>query len=208
MGSGTGVASGFGKLNRFGFDQPVMAISGDSTFFHAVMPALVNAVHNQADIILVVVDNSGTAMTGFQPHPGTVSDAGGGALPALDIARICQAMDIDVAIADPFEMASTEKVLLELLDNQGGVRVLILRQACALSPEKKGKRLFDMTVDEASCLAEDCGCNRLCTRIFGCPGLIWDPEAKRTRIDEVICVGCGVCASICPTGAISKKEVA
>ncbi|MBT3254833.1 MAG: indolepyruvate ferredoxin oxidoreductase subunit alpha [Deltaproteobacteria bacterium] len=208
MGSGTGLASGFGKLNRFGFDQPVMAVSGDSTFFHAVMPALVNAVHNQADIILVVVDNSGTAMTGFQPHPGTVSDAGGGALPALDIARICQAMDIDVAIADPFEMASTEKVLLELLDNQGGVRVLILRQACALSPEKKGKRLFDMTVDEASCLAEDCGCNRLCTRIFGCPGLIWDPEAKRTRIDEVICVGCGVCASICPTGAISKKEVA
>ena len=208
MGSGTGLASGFGKFNRFEFDQPVMAISGDSTFFHAVMPALVNAVHNQADIILVVVDNSGTAMTGFQPHPGTVSDAGGGALPALDIARICQAMDIDVAIADPFEMESTEKTLLELLDNGGGVRVLILRQACALSPEKKGKRLFDMAVDEAACLAEDCGCNRLCTRIFGCPGLIWDPETKKTRIDEVICVGCGVCASICPTGAISKKEVA
>ena len=85
---------------------------------------------------------------------------------------------------------------------------MILRQACALSPEKKGKRLFDMAVDEAACLAEDCGCNRLCTRIFGCPGLIWDPETKKTRIDEVICVGCGVCASICPTGAISKKEVA
>ena len=207
MGSGTGVASGFGKLNRFGFDQPVMAISGDSTFFHAVMPALVNAVHNQADMILVVVDNSGTAMTGFQPHPGTLTDAGGGALPALDIARICQAMDINVTIADPFEMESTEKALLELLDDEGGVRVLILRQACALSPGKKGKRLFDMAVDEASCLAEDCGCNRLCTRIFGCPGLIWDPEAKKTRIDEVICVGCGVCASICPTGAITKQEV-
>ena len=207
MGSGTGLASGFGKLNRFGFDQPVMAISGDSTFFHAVMPALVNAVHNQADMILVVVDNSGTAMTGFQPHPGTLTDAGGGALPALDIARICQAMDINVSIADPFEMESTEKTLLELLDDEGGVRVLILRQACALSPGKKGKSLFDMAVDEAACLAEDCGCNRLCTRIFGCPGLIWDPEAKKTRIDEVICVGCGVCASICPTGAITKQEV-
>ncbi len=207
MGSGTGLASGFGKLNRFGFDQPVMAISGDSTFFHAVMPALVNAVHNQANMILVVVDNSGTAMTGFQPHPGTLTDAGGGALPALDIARICQAMDINVSIADPFEMESTEKTLLELLDDEGGVRVLILRQACALSPGKKGKSLFDMAVDEAACLAEDCGCNRLCTRIFGCPGLIWDPEAKKTRIDEVICVGCGVCASICPTGAITKQEV-
>jgi len=208
MGSGTGVASGFGKLNRFGFDQPVMAICGDSTFFHAVMPALVNAVHNQADMILVVVDNSGTAMTGFQPHPGSLTDAGGGALPALDIGRICEAMGAKVVIADPFEMEGTEKTLLDLLDDEGGVRVLILRQACALSPGKKGKRQYDMTVDETICLAEDCGCNRLCTRVFGCPGLIWDPEAKKTRIDEVICAGCGVCASICPTGAIIKKEVA
>jgi indolepyruvate ferredoxin oxidoreductase alpha subunit len=208
MGSGTGVASGFGKLNRFGFDQPVMAICGDSTFFHAVMPALVNAVHNQANMVLVVVDNSGTAMTGFQPHPGSLTDAGGGTLPALDIARICEAMGIKVVIADPFEMETTEKTLLDLLDDEGGVRVLILRQACALSPGKKGKRQFDMSVDETACLAEDCGCNRLCTRIFGCPGLIWDPEAKKTRIDEVICVGCGVCADICPTGAIKRKEVA
>ena len=207
MGSGTGMASGFGKFSRFDFDQPVMAVAGDSTFFHAVMPALVNAVHNLADIILVLVDNSGTAMTGFQPHPGTPLSAGGEALHTVDIARICEAMDIEVQIADPFEMGSTEKTLLELLDGDGGVRVLILRQACALSPGKKGKHLFQMAVDETACLAEACGCNRLCTRIFGCPGLIWDPEAKKTRIDEVICVGCGVCASICPTGAISKKEV-
>ena len=207
MGSGTGLASGFGKLNRFGFDQPVMAISGDSTFFHAVMPALVNAIHNQADMILVVVDNSGTAMTGFQPHPGTHTDAGGGVLPALDIGRICEAMGVNVTTADPFDMASTEKTLLKLLDDDGGVRVLILRQACALSPGKKGKRMFDMAVDASICLAEECGCNRLCTRVFGCPGLIWDPDAKKTRIDEVICVGCGVCASICPTGAITKQEV-
>ena len=209
MGSGTGVASGFGKFSRFGFDQPVMAVCGDSTFFHAVMPALVNAIHNQADMILVVMDNSGTAMTGFQPHPGTLSSAGGDALPALDIARICRAMDTEVVIADPFEMEATREILLNLLDDDGGgVRVLILRQACALSPGKKGKRLYDMAIDEEKCLAEECGCNRLCTRVFGCPGLIWDPETKKTRIDEVICVGCGVCASICPTGAISKKEVA
>ncbi len=206
MGSGTGLASGFGKLNRFDFDQPVMAICGDSTFFHAVMPALVNAIHNQANMILVLVDNSGTAMTGFQPHPGSPSDAGGGELPAVDIPRICEAMGAQVVIADPFDMDATERTILDLLDKEGGVRVLILRQACALSPGKKGKRLFDVAVDEENCLAEDCGCNRLCTRVFGCPGLIWDPEGKKTRIDEVICVGCGVCAAICPTGAISRKE--
>jgi indolepyruvate ferredoxin oxidoreductase alpha subunit len=63
-------------------------------------------------------------------------------------------------------------------------------------------------VDESRCRGEDCGCNRICTRIFGCPGLIWDREKKISRIDEIICVGCGVCADICPAGAIVRKEVA
>lgn len=208
MGSGTGLASGFGKLNRFGFDQPVLAVCGDSTFFHAVMPALVNAIHNQANMVLVVMDNSGTAMTGFQPHPGSHSGATGGELPALNIPGICEAMGAEVIIADPFELEKTEKIILNLLDKNDGVKVLVLRQACALSPGKKGKRLYDMAIDEDKCLAEECGCNRLCTRVFGCPGLIWDTEAKKTRIDDVTCVGCGVCAAICPTGAITRKELA
>jgi indolepyruvate ferredoxin oxidoreductase alpha subunit len=207
MGSGTGMASGFGKLGQFGMDQPVLAICGDSTFFHAVLPALVNAVHNQSDIILVVVDNSGTAMTGFQPHPGTPLDAAGGELPTVDIAGVCEAMGAQVVIADPFEMEATGQTILDLLDEKG-VRVLILKQACALSPGKKGKKLFNMEVDPETCMGPDCGCNRLCTRVFNCPGLIWDPVEKKTKIDEVICVGCGVCASICPSGAIKKSEVA
>ncbi|MCB2190152.1 MAG: indolepyruvate ferredoxin oxidoreductase, partial [Deltaproteobacteria bacterium] len=66
MGSGAGMASGFGQLGRFGMDQPVMAVSGDSTFYHAVIPALINAVHQKSPMSLVVLDNSGTAMTGFQ----------------------------------------------------------------------------------------------------------------------------------------------
>ena len=71
MGSGTGLASGFGQLGKFGLKQPVLSVCGDSTFFHAVMPALANAIHHQSDIILMVLDNSGTAMTGFQTHPGS-----------------------------------------------------------------------------------------------------------------------------------------
>ena len=62
-------------------------------------------------------------------------------------------------------------------------------------------------MDPEVCLGEHCGCNRLCTRIFRCPGLIWDEGEKRARIDEVICAGCGVCASICPSGAIVKRPV-
>ena len=65
-----------------------------------------------------------------------------------------------------------------------------------------------MRIDEKCCLGEDCGCNRLCTRIFLCPGLYWDKEKRKAGIDDVLCVGCGICSMICPASAIEKKEVA
>lgn len=205
MGSGIGIASGFGKLKRFGLNQPVLAVCGDSTFFHAAMPALVNAIHNQSDTTMIVLDNSGTAMTGFQPHPGLDVDAAGNKTPALDIAKIAKAMGAHVVLCDPFDIKKTQHNLLRLLQ-KGGVNVLILRQSCALCPEKKGKKLFTVYIDETVCIGENCGCNKLCTRVFKCPGLKYDIEARTAKIDEVICSGCGVCASICPAGAIKIKE--
>jgi Indolepyruvate ferredoxin oxidoreductase, alpha and beta subunits len=93
------------------------------------------------------------------------------------------------------------------MEDEQGVKVLILRQKCALSPEKRGSRKYNVRVDETLCIGEDCGCNRLCTRIFRCPALVWDRENGRARVDEVLCAGCGVCAQICPQSAI-RKEVA
>ena len=208
MGAGTGLASGFGQLGKFGMDQPVLSVCGDSTFFHAAMPALVNAVHNKSDIIMVILDNSGTAMTGFQPHPGLTDSVMGNDVPAVDIVAVCRAIGAKVFISDPFDVEATETALLNLLRNETGTCVMILRQKCALSPERKGKKYFEVSIDENICLGEKCGCNRLCTRVFRCPGLIWDQVAGKARIDEVICTGCGVCASICPSGAIKKAEVA
>jgi len=207
MGSGSGIASGFGKLGEFGFDQPVLAVCGDSTFFHAVLPALVNAVHHRADITLVVLDNSGTAMTGFQPHPGLPVDAAGNNVPAIDIVRVCQAMGAQVRVCDPFDLEDTRRTLFELLE-QKGLKVLVLKQICALSPQKKAQKKFEMSIDAQLCIGENCGCNQLCTRIFKCPGLTWNLENNVSRIDEVICSGCGVCASVCPGGAIRKEEIA
>ncbi len=208
MGSGIGLAGGFGKLGMFGMDQPAMAVCGDSTFFHAVLPALVNAVHQKSNITLIVLDNSGTAMTGFQPHPGLTVDAAGHSVPGVDIPSVCEAIGARVTVCDPFDLPRTQQTLLELLEDESGVKVLVLKQICALSPEKKAKKMYEMKVDETVCLGENCGCNRLCTRVFKCPGLNWDTDKRVSRIDEVICAGCGVCASICPVGAIHKKEVA
>lgn len=208
MGSGTGLASGFGKLGLFGMKQPIVTVSGDSTFYHAVMPALANAVHNRSSITLILLDNSGTAMTGFQAHPGLGINALGQTVPAVDIPGLCKAMGAEVKVCDPFDLEETQKTLLEMIENGEGVKVLVLRQICALSPEKKGKKRFEMTVDPEICVGENCGCNRLCTRVFKCPGLMWDGDRGAAGIDDVICVGCGVCASICPAGAIEKREVA
>jgi len=206
MGSGLGLASGFGKLGQFAMSQPVVAVVGDSTFFHAALPALVNAVHHQADITLIVLDNGGTAMNGFQSHPGLPVDAAGNQAPAVDVVRVCEAMGALVKTADPFDPDTTQQTLLDLFEKRG-LKVLVIKQMCALSTEKKAAKMFEVWVDETVCLGQTCGCNQLCTRIFKCPGLTWDRDQLVARVDEVMCAGCGMCASICPSGAICKKEV-
>jgi indolepyruvate ferredoxin oxidoreductase alpha subunit len=208
MGSGTGIASGFGKLGPFGLDQPVLAVCGDSTFFASIMPALTNAVHHRSNITLVILDNSGTAMTGFQPHPGLAVNAMGAEAPRVDIVKLCEAVGAKVEVRDPFELEETRAALNRLMEDPDGVKIFVLRQICGLSPEKRAKKRYEMRIDGDRCLGESCGCNRLCTRIFQCPGLFWDKEKGKARIDEVICAGCGVCASICPQQAITREEAA
>ncbi|MBU4052861.1 MAG: 4Fe-4S binding protein [Proteobacteria bacterium] len=206
MGSGAGLASGFAKLRQFGMDQPVLAACGDSTFFHAAIPALINAVHHQSDFTLVILDNSGTAMTGFQSHPGLKINAMKDEVPALDIEKICRAVGARVEVSDPFDLEKTRNLLNLLMEDKKGAKVLILRKACALSPERKTEKKYSMKVDEDRCRGANCGCNRLCTRVFKCPGLIWNESSGHSRIDEAICVGCGVCGDICPEQAIIREE--
>jgi indolepyruvate ferredoxin oxidoreductase alpha subunit len=206
MGSGTGLACGFGQLYRFGLGQPVIAVCGDSTFYHAAMPALANARYNSANFLLLLLDNSATAMTGFQPHPGTGFTATGKEAPVIDLKAICEVLGAHVEVVDPFDVAATIETLLRLLQDEKGVKVLILQRECALVSAKHQKRLYQVEVDQERCLGEACGCNRLCTRIFKCPGLMWDKEAGKARIDEAICTGCGVCSEICPASAIRKEK--
>ncbi|MBW2095243.1 MAG: indolepyruvate ferredoxin oxidoreductase subunit alpha [Deltaproteobacteria bacterium] len=206
MGSGVGLASGYGKLEKFGFHQPVLTVVGDSTFFHASIPALVNAQFNQSDMLLVILDNSATAMTGFQPHPGTGMTAMGDQTEIVNMEALCRSLGAEVRVEDPFDMERTARTIYELLQRKG-LRTLILRRKCALVQGREGGFPYHMEVDQEKCVGESCGCGRYCTRIFRCPGLVFDEAKGKAKIDQVICVGCGVCAQICPQGAIQAQEI-
>jgi len=209
MGSGTGLASGFGQLERFGLNQPIVAICGDSTFFHASVPALINAIHNRSNMIQIVLDNGATAMTGFQPHPGTTYNALGEQTTPLDIEKFCLSLGCSVTVSDPFDIKGTTRKLRELLRNENGeenkVRVLILRRTCELVRMRNEKsKPFKVLVHDELCKGEACG---ICSKSFRCPALVIDPVQNKARIREDACSGCGVCVEICPFSAISKEEL-
>lgn len=207
MGSGIGMANGFGSLGDYGFDQPVLAVSGDSTFYHAALPALVNGIYNQSNFTLLILDNSATAMTGFQPHPGTGMLATGAPAPIVDMEGLCRSLGAEVRVCDPFDLEETTDAILAMMQKKSGARVIIMRHICQLlKAKRKIPGECKMRVDDEKCLGDSCGCDQLCTRIFGCPGLMWDGAAKKAVIDEAICVGCGLCADICPAGAIIREE--
>ncbi|HEY3356656.1 MAG TPA: thiamine pyrophosphate-dependent enzyme [Polyangia bacterium] len=206
MGSGAGLASGLGALAGLGLAQPALAVCGDSTFFHAVLPALVNARYNGLDLRLVVLDNAATAMTGFQPHPGTGRAAQ--ARPAHEVAIEAAAAGLGatVRVQDPFDLAATTRAVHDLLAARG-VNVLVLRQPCALVRRRAAAApAAPVRVDPARCRGAACGCNRLCTRVFRCPGLLWDAAAGVAAVDAALCSGCGVCTQICPAGALATES--
>jgi indolepyruvate ferredoxin oxidoreductase, alpha subunit len=204
MGSGVGIAAGMGKLDRFGFNKPVVTVLGDSTFYHAALPGLINARYHNASFMCVLLDNETTAMTGHQPHPGRMLTATGEQGYTVHIEDMIKGMGIPYEIADPYDVDSTISVIYEMLQ-QKGPRVLILRRACSLAAVK-GKEKDRVFVDTEKCIGDDCGCSRFCSKVFGCPANIWDAAGGKARIDDAVCSGCGVCAGLCPRQAITVER--
>jgi indolepyruvate ferredoxin oxidoreductase alpha subunit len=200
MGASIGIANGIAQSS----DQVVIPVIGDSTFFHTGIPALINAIVNKAKIVLVIVDNQLTAMTGGQPTPELGRNAFGDPAPKVTLEQVIQGLGItNLQIVDPYELENTIEAIGKAIDSQE-LAVVISRRDCALEHTrqvKKAKEKLDKYyVDEDTCI----GC-RTCVRTFACPAITFDDESKKAHVDESMCIGCGVCRIICPKDAFTKR---
>jgi len=204
MGAGISQAAGFYRaFADAGGEYPtVVATIGDSTFFHAGIPALLNAVLHRARFILVILDNATTAMTGHQPTPElgvTAMGEPGQAVPIADLVRACGVKFCEEC--EPYEVPALKDLLRDAdrycRSPEGSVAVIIARHPCILDREaRKAQAVYEMEVTEY-CIA----C-RHCLDEFECPALVFDEVSGRVDIDQVRCIGCGVCVHVCPEGAI------
>jgi indolepyruvate ferredoxin oxidoreductase alpha subunit len=187
MGASVGMMAGMNKaLGR----KAAVAIIGDSTFFHSGITPLIDARYNEAEGLVLVLDNRTTAMTGHQGHPGSGVHADRSQGPDLDIQRLCEGIGVRCATIDALDAAALREGLERELATPG-LGVIVAAAPCALTLRGPGERVV---VD-----AERCNVCTLCLAI-GCPALA--PGDKAVEVSES-CTGCGVCVEVCRRGALS-----
>ena len=173
--------------------KKVVATIGDSTFLHSGITPLLNMTYNKVDAPVIILDNGTTAMTGHQGHPASGLNARHEAAPKVSIEGIAAACGREhVSVVSAYDLAAIEKAVREALDNPSSV--IVVRTPCVLITRER---------HEAPAFAEDlcieCG---LCMRA-GCPAL--ERAGKKPKINITLCTGCGVCAQICPKGALKAS---
>ncbi len=199
MGASVGVSNGLSWVIK----DKIVATIGDSTFLHAGIPALINAVYNGAKFVLIVLDNLTTGMTGHQPHPGIGLRADGSMGKVIKIEEIAKACGVEfVEVVNSYDVKKLEEVIREALKHD--LAVVIARQYCSIVRMREFRRMgikllpFEVTDRCNGCME--------CVRVFSCPAIYLEREDK-PQIDPMLCTSCGVCAKICPERAIRVKKV-
>jgi indolepyruvate ferredoxin oxidoreductase alpha subunit len=194
MGAGITIAQG---LHRVEPDTVHFAFIGDSTFFHSGITGIINAVYNQTDIIVVVLDNSTTAMTGNQPHPGIGLTMMNTRTEKISIEKIVAALNVSAVIkVNPLDQNAAKEAVRSLM-TQKGVRILIFEAPCIAVSKNAAKA----AVDTSKCI----GC-KICVQRFGCPAISF--ENGKACVNPTLCAGCGVCADVCKPAAIRLEAPA
>ena len=191
MGASIGSQHGYRKAGGSG--EKLVSVIGDSTFMHSGMTGLANVAYNQSDSTVIILDNSITGMTGHQQNPTTGLNIKGEPAGKIDLEALCRSMGIRrVRVVDPYRLDECDAALKEELAAEEP-SVIISRRPCALLKHVKAKP--PLKID-----AEKCRSCKSCMRI-GCPAI--SMKDGRARIDNTLCVGCGVCAQLCKFGAFS-----
>lgn len=195
---GSSIANAIGLAKAGGETRPIVATIGDSTMLHSGIPALIDAVYNDANITVILLDNHITAMTGGQNHAATGKTLRGVQGPRIDFEELIKAIGVKwVKRADSYDLSAMLRTFREATEYQG-VSVVISDRPCVLDPVKiRGER---MEVDSESCVACQACMN------LGCPAIMWSDEwydgHHKVRIDPDGCIGCSLCAQVCPTNSI------
>ena len=202
MGAGIGVAHGAAQA---GIGERMVAVIGDSTFFHTGLPALANVAYNKSNVITIILDNRITGMTGHQQNPGTGYTLQLEEVPPLELEPLVKALGIErVKTVPAFDVKAIDDTMKEFL-KADGPSVLIARDECALLPSAR-KRWLPLEV-----IAEKCNGCTMCFRI-GCPAILksdeLDEKTQRPKalIDPLLCTGCEICAQVCPRDAILFRD--
>ncbi len=198
MGASIGTAGGISKVTG----KDTVAIVGDSTFFHAAIPGLINAVYNKHKVTLVILDNLTTAMTGHQPHPGTGKTGMGTETTKVSIEEVAKGCGVKyVEVVNPFKVKEATNLVKEALKIDGP-SVLIFRSPCVLltlaEKRREGLKVTPCKVTEkcTNCMA--------CFKLLGCPA--FEIKENKVAINETQCTGCTLCVAVCPYQAVEGGE--
>jgi indolepyruvate ferredoxin oxidoreductase alpha subunit len=203
MGAGITIADGVSKAYKMdGESIPIIATIGDSTFFHAGVPGLLNACVTGSAFVLVVLDNSITAMTGFQSTPESGRQADGREVPKVSIRDMVKACGVEfIEEIDAYEVDDLIALVKRAQDyarTNSRVAVIISRHSCVLN-EPNTSKVKVKVLDTCN------GC-RYCLTFFECPALKFDRAMDQVFIDYSICTDCGVCIEACPPEAIVAAQ--
>jgi len=200
MGSNAGTACGLAVST----DQKVISFMGDSTFFHAGIPAVIDAAHHNHDVVITVLDNRTTAMTGHQPHPGTDFDGMGNPAKRILVEEVVKGCGIEhIEVVNPKNLKKTSEAFKRALEFKGP-SVVVSKAPCILL-ENRMKRKEDKTIPVFMVDQDRCTRCDKCITEFGCPAFYY-AEDNSIHIDEQQCTGCGVCLQVCPENAIKIKK--
>ena len=196
MGSSISAGSGFARAS----EKPVIAFIGDSTFFHSGMTGLANAVFNQHDVLMVILDNGTTAMTGHQPNPGMQQDVLGGMSSHMDIETIVRGMGVtEVAKVRAFNIKALTAALTNMKDKPG-VRVLITEEPCVLYARRQLKKVAPQVAEVAQQGPEA----MRCLEELACPAFY--RQGDNLEVDATLCTGCMVCLQVAPGAFKARKR--